>query len=48
MPEAGSKKQIIMEYETFMDTIANNTKFNQTVVPDKTARQVRQWMLSEP
>lgn len=36
MPEDGSKNQIIMEYEYFMDIIANNTRFNETVIPEKT------------
>ena len=37
MPDNGSKKQIIMEFEYFMDMIANNTRFNETVVSEKTA-----------
>ena len=46
MPENGARKQIIMEYEYFMDIMANNTRFNETVVPQETGMQIRQWMLS--
>ena len=46
MPENGARKQIIMEYEYFMDIMANNTRFNETVVSKETEMQIRQWMLS--
>ena len=37
-----------MEYEYFMDILANSTKFNETVVSPETEKQIKQWMLSQP
>ena len=37
MPDSDASKQIIMEYEYFMDTLANTTVFNEKCVDASTA-----------
>ena len=48
MPDSLASKQIIMEYEYFMDTLANSTVFDPQCVDASTAEYFKSWMLSVP
>ena len=48
MPDLDANKQIIMEFEYFMDTLANTTIFDSAWIDDSTSAQFKSWMLSVP
>ena len=49
MPDDGSDRQIILEFENFMDTIAQSSEFSPICIKDKsTADYITNWMQSVP
>lgn len=46
--DSDAQKQIVMEYEYFLDTLANTTTFNSTFIKEQTAEQFKAWILATP
>ena len=48
MPDSLASRQIIMEYEYFMDTLANSTVFDPQCLDASTSEYFKSWILSVP
>ena len=48
MPQTDAENQIIMEYESMIDLIAQSTTFNQDFVSKELGASILAWMQSVP